>query len=244
MLGFGHPWRGTERAALLAGIPQTFLAPEMVFGVAPSPGSDVAGATLFFHGFQRLGEIPKEVAAGLAGQASGELAELVVAPDEQRARAAAGGSILARFRADFERVIEGARAARRAKELRKDILEVLALPRRAAADAPVRRLDRSALRARRRAARRSRSSVEAPCGRIVLALAVARRDTPGKAAVRVGVTCFRAGWPEETPGKSRPRRTASTSAVAQLRSMGAARRARSPRHGLRSLDPAVRLSWT
>ncbi|HVY46587.1 MAG TPA: hypothetical protein VHB21_11950 [Minicystis sp.] len=37
VVGFGHPFRGAARAALLGGAPTSYFAPEEAFGVPPSP---------------------------------------------------------------------------------------------------------------------------------------------------------------------------------------------------------------
>jgi hypothetical protein len=79
-LGWGHPWRGEQRAHLLADAPASFLAPECAFGVPPSPGSDLTAASLYFHSFHRLREQPPAVSAALAGApVAPALAERVVA---------------------------------------------------------------------------------------------------------------------------------------------------------------------
>jgi hypothetical protein len=68
VLGWGHPPHGRERSALLSLIPSTFTAPEVSFGVAPGPGSDLHGAVLLFHSFFPLGSMPEPVVRAMRGE--------------------------------------------------------------------------------------------------------------------------------------------------------------------------------
>jgi hypothetical protein len=74
-LGFGHPTRASERAALFTRMPRAFAAPELAFGGAPSAGGDVAAVALFLQSFLELGDLPPMLSEAALGR--GELVPLV-----------------------------------------------------------------------------------------------------------------------------------------------------------------------
>ncbi len=76
-VGWGHPLDAAARARLLAALPPSFLAPEVGLGAAPLPGSDLTAATLFFHSFLNLGQLPAAAQRGMRGEGPPGLAAKV-----------------------------------------------------------------------------------------------------------------------------------------------------------------------
>jgi hypothetical protein len=242
VMGWGHPYRGALRTKLLADVPLTHVAPETVFGAAPLPGSDLGAITPFFHSFSRLGDLPPEVVACLSGAAAPDsrLTELVAAlmanahapRPEQRSVAA----FLADFRPsldllgivpDRERAAKDRRAVLEAWRARAGGADALVVGR----DARWCKLPEGLLISlQRRGAMR----------RLMLALAEARRDTPGHAITWQEL--LRAGWPSESPRLDAAKNRVYV-AVAQLRSMGLRDVLMSDDTGY-FLDPSVPLSWS
>ncbi len=238
-LGFGHPWRGAARSALLDLVPHSFLAHEAAFGVLPSPGGDVSALSFYLHSFERLGDMPREISRCLAGDTSAQsLSDKVLSLLQNTQAARPGDRSMRRFIDDFRAVLDLLDLPPSDEVFANDVRAMVAAWLRSGTRTQlvVARDGRwckppngDVVQLERRGAMR----------RLLVALAEARRDTPGVSLSWEQL--LKAGWPDENPrvdaGKNRVYVT-----VAQLRSLGLRNVLTSTDAGY-MLDPDVPIAW-
>jgi hypothetical protein len=137
-LGWGHPHHPAVRARMLSGLRASFVAPETSFGAEPQPGSDLTAATLFFHSFLSLGELPEPVVAAMRGEATPgheRLPALVVELMANSHAARPEDRSIPRFLDTFRRILDDLGLVPDREAFRRDLVE-LASSHSARAQAP------------------------------------------------------------------------------------------------------------
>ena len=243
-LGWGHPVRAQERGSLLADLPQSYTAPEIRFGLPPTPGSDLAGVVAFFHSFDRVRPLPAALGDDVAGGSSSDRAALASAVAELMENAHATrpeDRSIARFVASFERAVAALGIVPDIEVHRRDYARVYQLwSKKSSRGQGSLVVARDARWLRLPANEILRLERRGPARRMVLALATARHAAPG--AALSWQELFDAGWRGENADVDAAKNRVYV-AIANLRSLGLRRALLSSDAGY-FLDPALPLAWS
>jgi hypothetical protein len=237
IMGWGHPWQSAERARIGLEVPDTFFAQEAHFGVL-KVGSDLAAAVRMFHAFLQYGQMPSGVPESILGAGpDATLAGLVMELMGNSNAPRPEDRDIPRYLATFDQVVKRLDIVPDDEVFARDIAQVCELHARAG---------------KRLVVARDGAWFESPQGelvemgrkatlrRLLLALAQARIETPGKPLSPD--TLVATGWPGEKTRADAAKNRLYV-AIASLRTLGLRDDLQSDGTGYR-LDPHLTVQWS